>query len=198
MIKHRSRTAPGPRNHSKDHTKQDRNKSLPSARIHISNIANTSSLSLVVPSNISTPKSPDKNNVRLCRRATSAPTATRLYHSNSVLDIRGKHFEQNGKTFDMMSYLKAKSFPRRIHRLINEAPNKTLENEDSSSSPTENTDAEDTLSVSLNNKQLLERRRGLHRQRFMNRSWVSVLHLTYSLSLKELNLSMHAHTYYSR
>lgn len=198
MSKHRSRTAPCPRNHSKDHTKQDRNKSLPSARIHISNIANTASSSLVVPRNtcISTPKSPDKNNVRLYRRATSAPTATRLYHSNSVLNIRGKYFERNGKTFDMMSYLKAKSFPRRIHRLINEAPSKTLENEDNRSSPTENTDAEDTLSVILNNKQLLERRRGLHQQRSMNRSWVSVLHLIYSL--RELNLSMHAHTYYSR
>ena len=77
-----------------------------------------------------------------------------------------------------MYYLKSKSFPRRIHRLINETPNKTCENTtDDSGSPAEDNDAEDVLSasqVSLNNKQLLERRRGLHRRRSMYRSGVSV------------------------
>ena len=176
MIKNRSRTAPCSRNHSTAHTTQDENKSLPSAKINRSNIRNTSSSSLVVPRKVPTAKGPTEYNVRLYRRAKSAPPESRLYHSNSILDIRGKDFEENGKTFDMMSYLKAKSFRRRIHRLINEAPDNTLENikEDNGSSLSENTDVEDILSVSLNNKQLLERRRGLHRRRSMNRSGVSV------------------------
>lgn len=179
MIKNRSRTAPCTRNHFRAPTTQDEHKSLPSASIHRSNIRNISSSSLAVPRKVPSGKGPNEHNVRLYRRAKSAPPGSRLYHSNSILQIRGKDFEENGKTFDMMSYLKAKSFPRRIHRLINEAPNKTLENinEDNSSSPGENIDVEDILSVSLNNKQLLERRRGLHRQRSMNRSGVSVLHV---------------------
>ena len=175
MIKNRSRTAPCSRNHSTAHTTQDENKSLPSAKFNRSNIRSTSSSSLVVPRKVPTAKDPTENNVRLYRRAKSAPPGSRLYHSNSILHIRGKDFE-NGKTFDMMSYLKAKSFRRRIQRLINEAPDNTLENikEDNGSSLSENTDVEDILSVSLNNKQLLERRRGLHRRRSMNRSGVSV------------------------
>ena len=171
MIQNRSQTAPCSRNHTR----------LSSARVYQSNTTNKFSPTppLAVPRNILTPKTSVKNKDRLHKRATSAPSVSRPHHSNSILDIRGKYFEQNGKTFDMMYYLKSKSFPRRIHRLINETPNKTCENttDDNSGSPAEDNDAEDVLSasqVSLNNKQLLERRRGLHRRRSMYRSGVSV------------------------
>jgi hypothetical protein len=177
MIQNRSQTAPCSRNHSRT---QDINTRLSSTRACQPNIANKLSPTppLAVPRNISTPKTSGKINDRLYKRAKSAPPGSRPHHSSSILDIRGKYFEQNGKTFDMMSYLKSKSFPRRIHRLINETPNNASENknEDNSSSPADD-DAEDTLSASqigLNNKQLLERRRGLHRKRSMNRSGVSV------------------------
>ena len=144
MIQNRSQTAPCSRNHTR----------LSSARVYQSNTTNKFSPTppLAVPRNISTPKTSVKNKDRLHKRATSAPSVSRPHHSNSILDIRGKYFEQNGKTFDMMYYLK-------------------------SGSPAEDNDAEDVLSasqVSLNNKQLLERRRGLHRRRSMYRSGVSV------------------------
>jgi hypothetical protein len=174
MIPNRSQTAPCSRNDSKAQ-KTSR------TRISQSNTTNKISFSpsIAFPRNISTPEASGKNNRRLHKRATSAPAVSRPNYSSCILETRGKYYEQNGKPFDMMSYLKSKSFPRRIHRLINEIPNKTSENktdEDKSDPVADDNETGDVSSASqigLNNKQLLERRRGLHRRRFMNRSGVS-------------------------
>lgn len=115
----------------------------------------------------------------LYERAKSAPPGYRPNHSSNILDIRGEKFEQNAKPFDMMVYLKSKSFPRRIQRLINETPHKMTEHrsEEGKCCRTEDVDAHEDLScsqVGLNNKQILERRRGLHERRSMHRLGVSV------------------------
>ena len=173
MIKNRSQTAHVSRIH------QDSGINLANVRIHRTNIANIHPVSpLAVSRKHLVSKGNVKSNNRLYMRAKSAPPGSSSHHSSNILDIRGKNFDQNGKAFDMISYLKGKSFPRRIQRLINEAPTKRTENntDNSSSLPTEEKDTEDVAStgqISLNNKQLLERRRGLYRQRSMNRSGVS-------------------------
>ena len=186
MISKRSQTAPGSRYDSANAQKPS------TARAHQTNISNKRSLtpSLAFPRNLPTPETCGKNNHRLHKRTTSAPSGSRP-HSNCILDTRGKYYEQNGKTFDMMTYLKSKSFPRRIHRLINEIPNKTSEvkKEDDRSSLADDNETEDVLSASqigLNNKRLLERRRGLHRQRYMNRSGVKNFIRFYSVNSHEV------------
>lgn len=179
MIKNnRSQATPFSRNHSKTRNVNTR---LPSARVQQPQIANKLSPTpfSAVPRRFSASKNFRKNNEKSFSRSKSAPPGPRQQHSSSVLDIRGKFYE-NGKTFDMMSHLKGKSFPRRIHRLINEIPDNTSENRNDHSniSVVEVNCTEDAVpagQISLNNKQLLERRRGLHQQRSTNRSEVSEL-----------------------
>ena len=108
-------------------------------------------------------------------RTTSTSLLSSQKHYTNVLDLRGKCYDQNTKAFDVISYLKEKSIPRRIKRLISEPSNKSLsetgKNDDRSSLVSE--DMFSGLGVGFNNKKLLERRKGLHLRRSMNKSEVS-------------------------
>lgn len=116
------------------------------------------------------------------RRAKSAPLISTQKYSTDVLGLRGKHYDHSSKAFDAMLYLKEKSIPRRIQRLISDPSSKTEigKRDWRSSSLSEGIgrmDVGSVLEIGLNNKQLLERRRGLHLRRSTNKTEVYLYYL---------------------
>ena len=113
------------------------------------------------------------------RQVNSAPPQSFEKYSRNILDLRGKCYDEKSKTLDIMSYLKGRSIPRRIQRLINEPSNEFLseaanKNGYSKSEGFSSEDVVSVLGVGLNNKQLSERRRGLHLRRSINKSEVGI------------------------
>lgn len=110
-----------------------------------------------------------KNNNKKLLRARSAPPSSRqLLNPREILKLRGKNFQQNDKTFDMTSYLREKSFSRRVHRLMYETAKEDTKSVDFKNIPQAFQDCGDVV---IGN-QLLDKRRDLQHQRTMNLSWV--------------------------
>ena len=97
--------------------------------------------------------------------------------SSDVLEIRGKFYDVNQR-MDQLDYLRAQSIPRRIQRLIGET-SKNMKNNDTYEQrpplPQRLSLVNDVafIKTGINNKHLLEKRRGLHLKRSIDKSEVT-------------------------